>query len=179
MLPTKNTWHTTLGRTRLLKRKRHGMTLPETLLTAIVIAIVLGVLVLISNSLRASSERDRTQHTLRMLQEALVTYHQKRQTPLPSTTTGVLEVLTTDPATKTQLRSLPLKHDPQNPNNLIILDGYGNPIEYMTPAQRGNEFGDFVSPGADNTFGNTFNEQNNQAGALDNMHSSETDTDME
>ncbi|WP_432800263.1 type II secretion system protein GspG [Poriferisphaera sp. WC338] len=157
-----------------------AMTLPETLLSAVIIALVLASLVMVSNSLRANSELERTEYTLTILEHALMVYHKSYETGLPQSTSQMLLALSTDNATRNLLRNIPMKHDPENPDNLIILDGFGNPIQYIPPSQRGNVYGDFVSAGPDGQFGDIFNKnQEQKVGAIDNLHGSDTITDME
>ncbi|QQE11953.1 hypothetical protein JD969_00315 [Planctomycetota bacterium] len=163
-----------------VEHNRLGLTLAETIFAGVVIAAILAVLVLISQSLRTDNEVEETEYRLSVLHHALTVYHETYDTLLPEDTSQALTILLSDSATAPLLRGITVEAIPGTPEKVQVLDGFGNSIRYVPPQERGNAIGDFVSAGVDKSFGDV-NKQNPEGSKqdIDNMFSSETDTKME
>lgn len=134
---------------------RRGMALTEALVAGVVIAAGLGALAVVSESLRADTARDRTQDTLTRLAMAMRAYHAEHgPAALPQATPDTLAALYADPAVAELLRGLPLERDANF--RPLLRDGFGQPLVYLTPTERGAVTGDFVSAGPDRRQGDPF-----------------------
>ncbi|WP_145077370.1 hypothetical protein [Poriferisphaera corsica] len=160
-----------------------GLSLAETLFTAVVLAIVLGILVFISQNVRKRGEIEETEYRLSALNSALKVFYEKPNAMLPADTSNVLIQLLDEPSSAKLLKDIPINvvsEGDTGRQRVEILDGFDNPIRYITPEQRGNEIGDFVSAGADRMFGDSTNQtQHGSKQSVDNMFGSETETKME
>ena len=129
-----------------------GMTLVELLLTNTFIAMILGGLILISQSLRNDACEQQTRSTLRQLRSALKAYHRQHNTwPQESTTSEAVKTLLSDNATASIVRPLNLGRDDQN--QLCVRDGYGHPVRYVVQSRHNIVHADFISAGPDGRFG--------------------------
>lgn len=119
------------------------------MISGCVVVGVMGVLVVISGSLRADDAHQRTQDALSTLNVALQTYHAWGGQPLPADTAAVVQILRQDPSTQPLIAGLPTA---PTDRGLMLLDGYSRPMRYR-PAASPDSVGDFVSAGPDGDFG--------------------------
>lgn len=132
--------------------RRRAMGLVELLFSLAAVAIVLGVLVLISESLRRDTSERKTRDVLRTLRMALNAYHDRHDAwPVGPGPAQALAALLDDPVTEAMVRPLSLVTDDQG--GLAVQDGYGCPIGYVRRTDGGAERVDFVSAGPDGQFG--------------------------
>jgi hypothetical protein len=158
------------GRTASLAH-RLGMGLGEMLLTLSAIAILLGVLMMVSNTLRTENAYQQTVSILRSLRLGLTQYHSLTSTYPPGPTSVAIHYLQRLPECETHLRGLRLRADREG--FMTIDDGYGRPLRYIAPADQRLRIGDFVSAGPDGLFGDHLNpDARSQNAMLDNIYSS-------
>jgi type II secretory pathway pseudopilin PulG len=129
------------------------MTLVEYLLALVVVASALGVLVMVSSSLRADTAQRQTRDTLQLLRAALLHYHDLHHDLPPGPADAALNSLLADPAVAPTLQPLPLLRSPGR--GLLILDGFGRPIHYQRHQLPDPDLSttDFVSTGPDGQLG--------------------------
>lgn len=161
------------GIPRPTRAARPGMALTELLVTGVVIAAALGALAVVSESLRADTARDRTHDTLTLIASAMSAYHAEYgPAALPPSTPDALAALFYDPATAEDLADLSLERDANY--RPMLRDGFGQPLVYLTPAERGAATGDFVSAGPDRRFGDPFaDDPATRRAAADNLYASD------
>lgn len=155
---------------------RDGMTLVELLLSGVVISIVLGALVLVSQSLRTEACDQQTRSTLHHLRTALHAYHEIHQSWPPGPTTALaVQRLLTDAGTAALVRSLDLGTDIQG--QTCVRDGYGNPVRYVIQSRQDTAGADFISAGPNGRFGD-LNSSNPKLrdDAADNLHGFDLET---
>ncbi len=152
------------------------MGLVELLLSMAAVVVVLGGVVLVSESLRADTSELQTRTTLGQLRLALKRYHARHgHWPPGLTDTAVLCALLADPVTAPIVQPLPLCRDRQG--MIRVHDGYDQPIRYVVDATSGAMAVDFVSAGADGRFGDlTFNHPGVHRDAMDNLYGSDLET---
>ncbi len=159
------------GRTAVAQHARAAMTLVELMLSVAIASAVLGVLVLVSASLRAGIGEDRTRQVLLTLHDALATYRQTHETDPAGHTHEVIKLLFEDAATAPILESL--SRD-QTQDSDVVRDGYGRPVRYLPPAPDVSLPGDFVSAGPDRRFGDPASDQpDDRRAAIDNLYGSD------
>ena len=156
--------------------RRSGMGLAELLLCVAVVAMVLGGLVLISQSLRDEACEKQTRQTLRRLRAALHEYHLRhRGWPPGPTTDQAIRSLLADPATARMVGPLSLSTDDQG--KARICDGYGQPVRYVIRSQGDANDADFVSAGPDGRFGDLASPQPSlRTEAADNLYGADLET---
>ncbi|MBI1336164.1 MAG: hypothetical protein GC164_04280 [Phycisphaera sp.] len=156
-----------------------AMTLIEMMLAMAVIAGVLGVLVMVSESLRAENAQSRTRARLTTLRAALVRYHDKHGVWPEGDTSHALGTLLADNDVAQLV--IPLGPVCGIDGRWRLRDGYGGEIVYRLntthtddPDHPTRTEADFVSPGADGHFGNSdsSSEPRRQA-AVDNLYGSD------
>lgn len=133
---------------------RHGMSLGEMLLSLAGIAVILGLLMSVTNSVRADNADQQTRQTLRSLRLALDHYFQATNTYPPEPASIAIHYLQSLPACETYLRELRFRTNLEG--FTTITDGYGRPIRYFQTAihtTQGQYLPDFVSPGPDGRLG--------------------------
>lgn len=120
--------------------------------------VMLGTLLGLAGLAERVGQRDAAAHTARTLialDEAveLHTRHRPRRAgEHPATTRDLLRDLLTDPAAAPRLRGLTIRVDIAGER--WVADGYGQPIEYLSPRIARRRGGDFVSAGPDRRRGN-------------------------
>jgi len=153
-----------------------GMTLIELLLTGTFIAMILGGLILISQSLRNDACEQQTRSTLRQLRAALQAYRLQYNTwPKESKTSAAVKTLLTDAATASIVSVLNLGKDDQN--QLCVRDGYGHAVQYVVQSRRNTTHADFISAGPDGRFGDLTSQSSRlRDDAADNLHGFDLET---
>ncbi len=153
-----------------------GMALVEMLLAASVIGIVLGGLILASQSLRTETCEQQTRSTLRHLRAALRQYHQRHGAwPSGPTITTAVKALRADPAAAPLLAHITVRTGPGG--QIDVHDGYGRPIRYVVEPRGGKIQADFVSAGPDGRFGDPASTHSHvRSDAVDNLYGSELET---
>ncbi len=163
--------HTTTcphGERGLPPRRRAAMTVFELLLSLAATCTVLGIVLLISASLRADVAEKSTRETLTALYEALGEYQQDTQKQLPADPDEAVKTLFAHTRASGMLTTLPWT---QIQGTLIVRDGYGRAIMYLPGADDGAHAADFVSAGADGYFGDpTSNNPQTRRAAADNHY---------
>ncbi len=159
------------GRTAVAQHAWAAMTLVELMLSIAMACAVLGVLVLVSASLRAGIGDDRTRQVLTTLHDALAKYRQTYTADPTGRTHEVIKLLFEDAATAPILESLS-RDRTQGAD--VVRDGYGRPVRYLPPAPDGSRPGDFVSAGPDRRFGDPASDQpGDRRAAIDNLYGSD------
>ena len=149
-------------------RRALGMTLVETLISALAVVTTFAILSAVSASLRDDDALARTQNTLAMLQNALRQYPQ----PLPDDTALVLQRLLKHPSTHTILTGLTTS---TSQGEIFVEDAYGHRLVYQ-PGSTLQSAGEFISPGADGQLGDAFSQDPaTRRAAADNLHGSDTE----
>jgi type II secretory pathway pseudopilin PulG len=139
----------------MTRSKHHnlGMGFIEMLLSIAVIACMLILLVLVSNSLRTETAEQDTRQTLRLLRVSLLQYHQENNVWPKGPTPYALMQMLSDTASRDTMHNLSVV---MLRNRLpIIRDGFGQEIRYVAPQPQSPYPPDFVSAGLDGDFGNT------------------------
>ncbi len=161
-----------------MKRTQHhnlAMGFIEMLLSIVVIACMLSLLILVSNSLRTETAEQDTRQTLRMLRVSLMQYHQTNSNWPKGPTPYALMQMLSDPASRDTMHNVSVV---MLRNKLpIVRDGFGQEIRYLPPQPgQPNNQPDFVSAGLDGDFGNPTGQtaQSKQA-AIDNVYGVDTE----
>ena len=144
-----------------------AMTLVELMLSIVVTAALMGLLVLLSGTLRRDSADQRTWQLLQTLHEALQRYHAAHAAWPSGPTPEVLRMLLTDSASSDLMENMQLD---RLEGPLALRDGYGRQLKYLPTT--GSREGCFVSAGPDGQFGNPDAEDAKLSGAaIDNLYS--------
>ena len=135
--------------------KRRAFTLVEMLVVILIITILIGIGLAVGTQVENSSEANLTKTELKNLQAALTWYIHKSGGQVPTSMTQFLEDYQLDHATPGPNGTWKQTHDVLTalPPNLVVngsfsgpggsgamtgvicvLDGFGNPIQYMPPA---------------------------------------------
>lgn len=161
-----------------MKRREHhnlGMGFIEMLLSIIVIACMLSMLIVVSNSLRTETAEQDTRQTLRLLRVSLLQYHQEHnQWPKGPTPFALMQMLS-DTASRDTMHNLNVV---MLRNKFpIIRDGFGQEIRYLAPQLNDPSIPpDFTSAGLDGDFGNpTGNTPQAKQAAIDNVYGIDTE----
>lgn len=148
------------------------MSLGEMLLTLAGIAVILGLLMSVSNSVRADNADQQTRQILRSLRLALDHYHQATSKYPPEPASVAIHYLQSLPACEIYLRDLRFRTSLEG--YTTITDGYGRPIRYFQATHhtpQGQYQPDFVSPGPDGRLGDmTSNDPIQQQAISDNVY---------
>jgi len=154
------------------KQKERAMGIVELLLVVIVISGFLGMLTLVTNSVRAQSADQQTRQTLSVLRSALVHYHESYGSWPPGHTGTALSALIDQPRDDSPIFSLSVIVEDKG--FYVIRDAFGNDVKYLPP--RGQKDPDFVSAGPDGEFGNHLAQTPEDRMALaDNIYGRETE----
>lgn len=147
------------------------MGLGEMLLTLAGITAVLGVLMMVSNTVRAENADSQTKGILRQLNNAVTRYHAITQQYPPGPASVAIHYLQRLPESESHLRGLNMRAD--RDGFMTLFDGYGRPLNYNGADTRSRP-GNFISPGPDGLFGDlkSPNPRMQQA-VIDNIHSSD------
>lgn len=160
-----------------MTRDRHitGMSLTETLLAAVVIAMLLSGLVVASNSLRTGIADRQTRETLQKLQVSLAKYHEMHHRYPEGPTEAAMAALMKDAHTRAIIRGLDLIRDNrESQGSLACLDGYGHPVFYIAPQPGARHRPEFVSAGKDALLGDQNSKDATDRGhAIDNLYGSD------
>jgi hypothetical protein len=149
-----------------------AMSLGETLLSLAGIAVILSLLMAVTNSVRAENADQQTRQILRSLRMALDQYHQATHTFPPSPMSVAIHYLQTLPSSQNHMRGLQLRTDSDGFS--VIDDGYGRPLRYFRSTPRGDQSPDFVSAGPDGIFGDrAATDSTHQQAVIDNVYGSE------
>ncbi|HAI10114.1 MAG TPA: hypothetical protein DCM28_00290 [Phycisphaerales bacterium] len=147
----------------------------EMLLSIVVIACMLSMLILVSNSLRTQTAEQDTRQTLRMLRVSLLQYHQQHNTWPKGPTPFALMQMLSDPSSRDAMHNVSVV---MLRNKLpIIRDGFGQEIRYLAAIpQSPTALPDFVSAGLDGDFGNpTSDNPHSKQAAIDNVFGVDTE----
>lgn len=131
-----------------------GMSLGEMLLSMAGIAIILGLLMSVTNSVRADNADQQTRQILRSLRLALDQYQQATGNYPPEPASVAIHYLQSLPDCEKHLRELRFRTNLEG--FTTITDGYGRPIRYFQATHLSNQSQfqpDFVSPGPDGKLG--------------------------
>jgi type II secretory pathway pseudopilin PulG len=167
---------------RRAPRAPRGLSTVEFLLAMALVAGILAVLVLISNSLRQRSAHQRTVATLRALRQALGAYYARHQMYPVGSTHLVIDALLDDPDARRYIG--PAQPTTNDAGHHIIADGFGHPVQYMpdtnpaaptagatTAGVSGASGGDFVSVGPDGRLGDIRSPHRDEVAAVsDNLY---------
>ena len=144
------------------------------LLSIAVIACMLILLILVSNSLRTETAEQDTRQTLQLLRVSLLQYQQQHDTWPKGPTSSALLQLLSDPSSQDTMRNLNvlILHNKQ----AIVRDGFGQEVRYLAPKPQSPYPPDFLSAGLDGDFGNptAINPASKQA-AIDNVFGIDTE----
>lgn len=166
--------HTTGSRSpsqsRLSGLARHmGMSLSEMLLTLAGVAVVLGVLMTVTHSVRADNADQQTRQILRSLRQALDQYQLNTKSYPPEPSSVAIHYLQSMPQCEVFLRNLRMKTSLEG--FTTIVDGYGRPIRYMQTTPSGQFQPDFISSGPDGRLGDVTSQDPKQQQAVsDNVY---------
>ncbi len=154
------------------RRATAGMGLGEMMLTLAGIALFLGVLMTVSNTVRAENADHQTRAILRSLRMAVMQYHSMTEAYPPGPVSVAIHYLQRLPECEVHLRGLKLRAD--RDGFMTIDDGFGRPLRYIDPTMQRMRIGDFVSAGPDGLFGDTQNTDDRlQHAMMDNIYSSD------
>lgn len=157
---------------RRLGRRDTGMGLGEMLLVLAGVSVVLGLLAMVSGSVRAENADSQTRQILRTLRMALDTYHDTTSQYPPGPESVAIHHLQTLPETDSMMRTLRFHADKDG--FIAINDGFGRAIKYLDPQEAGHRQADFVSAGADGWFGDSQSDQlHHQQAVIDNIFGSD------
>lgn len=146
-----------------------GMNLSEMVLSLAGIAIILGLLMSVTHSVRADNADQQTRQILRSLRLALDNYHKSTRDFPPEPASVAIHYLQSTPACEVHLRGLRFRTNPEG--FTTITDGYGRPIRYLQNTPRGQYQPDFVSPGPDGRLGDiTSQDPRQQQAVSDNVY---------
>ncbi len=149
-----------------------GMGLVELVLALVVIAGVLGLMIVVTNSLRAESAEAATRQTLSLLRATLRYYHEQTQRWPAGDANSALATLIKAADAQSPINALALVANPNG--TYVVRDGYGRPLAYQ-PSQTGHE-PDFVSAGPDGQFGDPQSpDPDARLAVIDNLYASESD----
>ena len=107
---------------------RRGVTLVEIILSGVVIALILGPMVIITDSLRTNNAPRRTRHVLRTLHQALLAYHTPMQAWHPGPMHTLLAAMKESEKTAQILEHVEISWDEQG--RIAEVAGYGHLIRY-------------------------------------------------
>lgn len=160
----------------MTRRTHHNLAMGfiEMLLSIVVIACMLIMLILVSNSLRTETAEQDTRQTLRLLRVSLLQYHQEHHNWPKGPTPYALMQMLSDPASRDTMHNISVV---MLRNRLpIVRDGFGQEIRYLAPQPKSPYPPDFVSAGLDGDFGDptAANSQTRQA-AIDNVFGIDTE----
>jgi type II secretory pathway pseudopilin PulG len=170
-------YRTNFDHTIMTRTNHHNLAMGfvEMLLSIVVIACMLSLLILVSNSLRTETAEQDTRQTLRMLRVSLMQYHQNHANWPKGPTPYALMQMLSDPASRDTMQNISVV---MLRNKLpIVRDGFGQEIRYLPPQQdQPSNQPDFVSAGLDGDFGNPngHSTQSKQA-AIDNVYGVDTE----
>ncbi len=145
----------------------------ELVVSMAVVGVLLGGVVLVSESLRVSTSDQQTRQTLRRLSMATDAYRRAHgDWPPCSSTARCVGALLADPVSAPMVRSLRLSTDSQGV--IHVHDGYGQPIRCISGDKSQTAKPDFVSAGPDGRFGDLSSSREDQFNAaMDNLYSSD------
>ena len=152
------------------RQPRHlAMSLSEMLLTLAGIALLLGVLMSVTHSVRANNADQQTRQILRSLRQALDHYQLNTKSFPPEPSSVAIHYLQSMPECEVFLRNLRMKTNLEG--YTTIVDGYGRPIRYLQNAPNGEFQPDFISPGPDGRIGDVrSNDPIQQQAVSDNVY---------
>ncbi len=148
------------------------------LFSMVAIMVVLGIIVLVSNTLRAQTADADTRQTLRLLRASLLQYHETHNTWPSGPTSNALLVLLCDTAAKCAVQSVPIiMAQPRVP---IVYDGFGHAVVYLPSRRDSPHPPDFASAGPDGYMGDSASQNDNQRlAATDNIYGIDTEEHLQ